>query len=94
MHGMMADFSTTTTVQKIVSQITMMTSVQKYFRFGKTFSCGIPTEEMLSTENDWSILNSKLKVRRILLEPIEDDLDLPSVRWDVVENVFSSLLAN
>ena len=91
--GMTADFSTTAGVQKIVSQITMMTSLQEYFRFGLKPACGIPAIEMLGTEDDWSKLKSKLKALRTLLEPIENDLDLPSAWWDVVENVFSNLLA-
>ena len=91
--GMTADFSTTTAVQKIVSQITMMTSVQEYFRFGIKCGCGIPAVEMLGTEEDWSKLKSKLKVLRTLLEPIENDLDLSSEWWDVVEKVFNNLLA-
>ena len=91
--GMTADFSTTTAVQKIVSLITMMTSVKEYFSFGMKCGCGIPAVEMLGTEDDWSKLKSKLKVLRTLLEPIENDLDLPSTWWDVVEKVFSNLLA-
>ena len=91
--GMTADFSTTTAVQKIVSQITMMTSVQEYFRFAMMCGCGIPAVEMLGTEDDWSKLKSKLKVLRTLLEPIENDLNLSSEWWDVVEKVFSNLLA-
>ena len=91
--GMTADFSTTTAVQKIVSQITMMNSVQEYFGFGMKCGCGIPAVEMLGTEDDWSKLKSKLKVLRTLLEPIENDLDLSSEWWDVVEKVFNNLLA-
>ncbi|KAJ7350143.1 hypothetical protein OS493_038219 [Desmophyllum pertusum] len=91
--GMTADFSTTTPVQKIVSQITLMNSVQEYFNFGVMCGCGIPAVEMLGTEDDWSKLKSKLKVLRTLLEPIENDLDLPLEWWDVVEKVFCKLLA-
>ena len=91
--GMTADFSTTTAVQKIVSQITMMTSVQEYFRYKMLGTCGIPAVEMLGTEDDWRKLKSKLKVLRTLLEPIENDLDLSSEWWDVVEKVFNNLLA-
>ena len=76
--GMTADFSTTTAVQKIVSQITLMYSVQKYFGFKLLTSCGIPAVEMLGTEDDWRKLQSKLKVLRTLLEPIENDLGLSS----------------
>ncbi|KAL9953541.1 hypothetical protein ACROYT_G040972 [Oculina patagonica] len=91
--GMTADFSTTTAVQKIVSQITLMSSVQEYFKFKMTTRCGIPAVEMLGTEDDWSKLKSKLKVLRTLLEPIENDLGLDSAWWDLVEKVFRELLA-
>ena len=82
--GMRADFSTTTAVQKIVSQIAMMYSVKQCFRFVEVTECGIPAVEMLGTEEDWNKLTSKLKVLRTLLEPIENDLGLQSEWWDVV----------
>jgi len=90
--GMTADFSTTTAVQKIVSQITLMYSVQEYFDLKLMCCCGIPGVEMLGTEDDWSKLQSKLKVLRTLLEPIENDLGLSSEWWDLVEKVFRELL--
>ena len=91
--GVTADFSTTAAVQKIVSQITLMYSVQKYFGFKARYMCGIPAVEMLGTEDDWSKLQSKLKVLRTLLEPIENDLGLSSEWWDLVEKVFRELLS-
>ena len=91
--GMTADFSTTTAVQKIVSQITLMYSVKEYFQYKMVLACGIPAVEMLGTEDDWSKLQSKLKVLRTLLEPIENDLGLSSEWWDLVEKVFRELLA-
>ena len=91
--GMTADFSTTTAVQRTVSQITLMYSVQKYFHFKMMLMCGIPAVEMLGTEDDWSKLQSKLKILRTLLEPIENDLGLSSEWWDLVEKVFRELLA-
>ena len=91
--GVTADFSTTTAVQKIVSQITLMYSVQKYFDYKAMYFCGIPAVEMLGTEDDWSKLQSKLKVLRTLLEPIENDLGLSSEWWDLVEKVFRELLS-
>ena len=90
--GMTADFGTTTTVQKIVSQITLMYSVNQYFDFGLLCGCGIPAVEMLGTEEDWRKLTSKLKVLKTLLKPIENDLGLRSQWWDVVEKVFWKLL--
>ena len=47
---MTADFSTTTAVQKIVSQITLMNSVQDYFHYEMALGCGIPAVEMFGTE--------------------------------------------
>ncbi|XP_068747060.1 uncharacterized protein [Montipora capricornis] len=90
--GTTADFSTTTPVLKIVSQITLMYSVKEYFNYGKRMGCGIPAVEMLGTEEDWAKLTSKLKVLRSLLEPIEKDLGLDEAWWNVVQEVFHNLL--
>lgn len=90
--GMTADFRTTTAVQKIVSQITMMNSVQDFFLCEMVLGCGIPAVEMFGTEDDWSKLNTKRRALRKLLEPIDDDLDLSPEWWDLVERVFSNLL--
>lgn len=91
--GITADFSTTTPVQKVVSQITLMRSVQEYFKYTMETMCGIPALEMLGTEDDWKKLKSKLKVLRTLLEPIENDLGLQTEWWNVVEKVFDNLMA-
>lgn len=91
--GVTADFSTTTPVQKVVSQIVLMHSVQEYFKYSMMLACGIPAVEMLGTEDDWKKLKSKLKVLRALLEPIENDLDLQTEWWNAVENVFNNLVA-
>ena len=67
--GMTADFSTTTAVQKIVSQITLMYSVQTYFRYKMACLCGIPAVEMLGTEDDWSKLQSNSRYCEHCLNP-------------------------
>ena len=89
--GVTADFGTTSAVQKIVSQITLMYSVNQYFDCGIMTKCGIPAVEMLGSEEDWMKLSSKLKVLRTLLEPIENDLGLRSKWWDLVQKVFLNL---
>ena len=91
--GVTADFGTTSAVQKIVSQITLMYSVNQYFDFGMMCGCGIPAMEMLGSEEDWMKLSSKLKVLRTLLEPIENDLGISSKWWDLVQKVFWNLQA-
>ena len=90
--GMTGDFGTTTPVQKIVSQITLMFSMKEYFEFELLLECGIPAVEMLGSEEDRRELTSKLKVLRTLLEPIENDLHVRSNWWDVVQTVFNNLL--
>ena len=89
--GVTADFGTTSAVQKIVSQITLMYSVNQYFDFAMMCGCGIPAMEMLGSEEDWMKLSSKLKVLRTLLEPIENDLYLSREWWDLVQKVFWNL---
>ncbi|EDO40178.1 predicted protein, partial [Nematostella vectensis] len=47
-----ADFSSTTAVQKVVSQVTLMSSVQEFFDFECMLMCGIPAIEMLGSVQD------------------------------------------
>ena len=88
-----ADFSVTLPVRKIVSQITLMSSFQEFFDYRMLCGCGIPGVEMLGTEEDWKRLQSKLKVLKTLLEPIENDIGLTAERWALAEDVFCKLLA-
>jgi hypothetical protein len=37
-----ANFSTTTATDRLVSQLILMSSVQKYFNFDTYIACGIP----------------------------------------------------
>ena len=90
--GMTADFSTTTPVQRIVSQVTLMFSVKQYFDFGMMTRCGIPALEMLGTQADWKKLTSKLKILRTLLEPLENDIGISTEWWDLVQKVFLKLV--
>ena len=90
--GMTADFSTTTPVQKIVSQVTLMSSVKQYFGLHMITECGIPALEMLGTQAEWKKLTSKLKILRTLLEPLENDIGISTEWWDLVQKVFLKLV--
>ena len=90
--GVTADFTTTTPVQRIVSQITLMSSLQGYFNFLLLGGCGIPAIEMTGTEEDWKKLLSKLKVVKTLLEPIRDHIGLADAWWSLVTKIFRALL--
>ena len=83
-----ANFTTTTSVKKIVSQITLMSSLQGYFNFYLIGSCGIPAIEMMGIEEDWK----KLKVLKTLLEPVTNDLRLKESWWSLVQKIFEKLL--
>ncbi|XP_046857253.1 uncharacterized protein LOC124450655 [Xenia sp. Carnegie-2017] len=88
-----ADFSSSTPVQKIVSQIALMSSLQEFFEYRMCLMCGIPAVEMLGTEEDWRKLIEKLDALQNLLKPIELELCLPQNWWKLAENIFKKLLA-
>ena len=73
---MIPDFSTTTSVHRIVSQITLMTSVQEFFEYRVNTVCGIPAIEMKGTLEDWMKLKEKIKALGKTLEPILSDIEL------------------
>ena len=94
---MTADFSTTTSVHKIVSQITIMTSVQEYFEYTAYTMCGIPAVEMRGTKEDWTRLGEKIKELRKTLKPIANAIGLGDTQygaswWDNVEEIATKLL--
>ena len=62
-----ANFSTTTQTDRMVSQLILMSSVQKYYNFDTYIACGIPEVELLGTEGDWRMLLDKLEDFRSLL---------------------------
>ena len=65
-----ANFSTTTPNDRLVSQLILMSSVQKYFNFNTYIACGIPEVELLGTEADWRALIVKLQDIEKVLSPI------------------------
>jgi len=78
---MEADFTTTTSDQRIASQIMIMSSVQKCFDYCETTACGIPGVEMKGTLADWKQLVVKTENLQSLLQPIIDELGLQE-KWN------------
>lgn len=79
---MTCDFSTTGMAELVSSQITLMESVKKYFKYELCFSgCGVPDVTLLGTPQDWEDIRSRLsglddlglKWWRKELEPILDE---------------------
>jgi len=85
------DFTTTTGINKIVSQIMLMNSVQEYFAFSMVLGCGIPYVDMKGTREDWVKLGDKIKALRKTLTPIHNHIGLNDW-WDRVENIAANLL--
>ncbi|GHT88987.1 hypothetical protein FACS1894137_17650 [Spirochaetia bacterium] len=57
-----ADFTTTTPVEKIVSEITIMNTMKEYFKYRVThISCGIPKITLPGTSDDWQKILDKTK---------------------------------
>jgi hypothetical protein len=62
---MTADFTTTTPITKIASQITLMNTVQAYFNYNIIIrSCGIPKITLEGTTKDWERLLAKTETLR------------------------------
>ena len=61
---LVANFSTTSNVTRVVSQMVLMDSMQKYFDFKFTTMCGIPEIRLTGNKEDW--VNVKRKTNDIL----------------------------
>ena len=79
---MVCNFSTTGTLERITSQIGMMESVRKYFKYTMLLrGCGIPDVTLLGTPDDWKDIRSRIKRLddldlgwwREMLEPVLDE---------------------
>lgn len=56
-----ADFTSTTTVERIISTATIMNSFKKYFNYGRCIpSCGIKNVQFMGTLEDWTKLRIKV----------------------------------
>jgi len=91
-----ADFTTSTPELQVVSDITLMSSLQEYFEFSACFMCGIKGVEMLGDLEDWKKLQQKMDTIIQILQPIEEELSdgFDLREWfSKVENVFTKLVS-
>ncbi len=56
------DFSTTTSVERVASQITLMDTYAPFFDYAVTCVCGIPEIRLLGTTEDWRKIRDRLDV--------------------------------
>jgi hypothetical protein len=78
-----ADFSTTGTVEKLVSTATIMDVAKSYFSYGHCMAlCGIANVQFSGTEDDWNRLYKKIDHLKIYTIPIteQDEAELTCKR--------------
>merc|ERR1711974_219169 len=86
-----SDFSTSTEMHKIISEITVMSSTQEFFYFtGGTF-CGIPQVEMHGELKDWQNLKAKIFKLKQILTNIEQYVGLTDY-FDNVGDICDKLI--
>ena len=56
---MQADFSTTTKISRVASQIVLMDAMKSYFRYSCCGGCGIPEIRLTGEKSDWLRVKSK-----------------------------------
>ena len=87
-----SNFSTSTDTHRIVSEITIMSSMQEFFEYRMATLCGIPFVEMEGTEEDWLMLKSKLIELKKMLQPIHEKIGLNEAWWMKVEMICDKLI--
>ena len=72
-----SDFSTTGSVERVASQITLMESVKSYFEYiVEYFACGIPSITLDGSVEDWKRVRKKtMQLKKYGLEKWIDSLD-------------------
>jgi hypothetical protein len=87
------DFTTSNKTHKLVSGITVMMSVQEYFKYTMhMISGGIPAVELLGRLEDWQALRTQVVGLEDLLRPILGSLRLAPAWWRGVEEICDQLV--
>merc|ERR1711920_1142181 len=87
-----SDFSTSTETHRIVSEMTVMSSMQEFFEYCIRTCCGIPFVELEGSEEDWLKLKTKFLALRKILQPIQQSIGLNSAWWRKVEWISEKLI--
>lgn len=87
-----SDFSTSTATHRIVSEITVMSSMQEFFEYCMRTMCGIPFVEMEGSEEDWVKLKTKLIDLKKMLQPIHSSIGLTESWWMKIESICDKLI--
>lgn len=71
------DFSTSTPVDKVVSNILLLEGLQKYFRYTFRGGCGFPSIELAGTVDDWKAIRARAEKLRAFAAPPDAKPELP-----------------
>ena len=80
-----SDFTTSTETHQIVSEITVMSSMQEFFEYCMGTDCDIPSVELEGTEDDWLKLKSKVLELKKILQSIDSSIGLTQAWWTKIE---------
>lgn len=83
----MPSFSTTTDCDRTVASILMMGSMQKYFSYGMSVCCGIPSVTLLGEREDWEDILQRLD----MLPQLGDE---PGTFADLLRPVLRNFIAS
>ena len=71
-----ADFTTTTAIEKVASEITIMETMKSFFEFNLMSACGIPEITLQGTTKDWQkILDKAKQLKKYDLEWWTEELE-------------------
>lgn len=73
---LLADFTTTSTLERLVSQVCLLDVYESYFEYVATTGCGFPAITLTGTPEDWLRLRQKIE----LLDSYDIDFWLPHLR--------------
>lgn len=92
LEALTADFSTTTPLQRVISQANFLAMPKRKLKVQARLCCGISHLEMDGTSEDWSRLLVKMKQVKKVLDPINNEIGLTEIWWGAVKLVFQNLL--
>jgi hypothetical protein len=72
---LVANFSTTTKVARVVSQVVLMDAMQKYFDYTFSTMCGIPEIRISGDKQDWENVRNKVNKLIELIPDLQKWLD-------------------
>jgi hypothetical protein len=81
----MPAFTTTTKSDQATASIIMMSALQKYFSYGFSIACGLPSVTLLGRKEDWEKMLERL-------ERLKSFGEEPTMWYDLLKPVFTKFV--